>query len=191
MFNKINSNLSILILLFFIILATSTVLGHGVHLDAHVEGNKIIAEASYSDGSAIKNADLNIYDEHGHRLSTFQTDESGKAEFKIPVLEDLELVLNDNLGHRSQYIIKKSKLPPELNNSAPESGIEAEKRTNRLNEEKLRNIISEELNKKLAPITNDLDKLSRSGPGITEIIGGIGYIFGLMGLYLYFKKRKN
>jgi nickel transport protein len=29
------------------------------------------------------------------------------------------------------------------------------------------------------------------GPGLTEIIGGIGYIFGVMGLILYLKGRKK
>jgi len=62
---------------------------------------------------------------------------------------------------------------------------------NAVTEEQLRKIVSEELDKKLAPINHDLDQLSNSGPGMTEIIGGIGYIFGLMGLYFYFKKREN
>jgi nickel transport protein len=31
----------------------------------------------------------------------------------------------------------------------------------------------------------------KDGPSITEIIGGIGYIFGLFGLVMYFKSRKT
>jgi len=29
------------------------------------------------------------------------------------------------------------------------------------------------------------------GPGITEIMGGIGYIIGLVGIALYFSNRKR
>ncbi len=29
------------------------------------------------------------------------------------------------------------------------------------------------------------------GPGLTEIIGGIGYIFGLVGMAMYFTSRKK
>lgn len=188
MFNKLNLSIFFLLFLAALLFSTSAVLAHGVHLDAYVEGNKIIAEASFSDGAAIKNSEINIYDEHGHLLNTSQTDENGRAEFKVPVLEDLRLVLNDNLGHQAQYIVKRSKLPAEFQSSNSESKMES---ANAVNEEQLRKIISDELDKKLAPINHDLDKLSNSGPGMTEIIGGIGYIFGLMGLYFYFKKREN
>ncbi|TDO92173.1 nickel transport protein [Halanaerobium saccharolyticum] len=186
MFNKLS--LSIFLFLAVLLFSTSAVLAHGVHLDAYVEGDKIIAEASFSGGAAIKNSEINIYDEHGHLLNTSQTDENGIAEFKIPVLEDLRLVLNDNLGHQAQYIIERSKLPAEFQSSDPESKRGA---ANVVSEEQLRKIVREELNKKLAPINHNLVKLANSGPGMTEIIGGIGYIFGLMGLYFYFKKREN
>jgi nickel transport protein len=188
MFNKLNQSILLLLLLAVLLFSPSAVLAHGVHLDAYVVGNKIIAEASFSDGAAIKNSGINIYDEHGNLLNTSQTDENGRAEFNIPVLEDLKLILNDNLGHQAQYIVKRSKLPAEFQSSNPESKMEA---ANAVSEEQLRIIVSEELDKKLAPINHDLDQLSNSGPGMTEIIGGIGYIFGLMGLYFYFKKREN
>jgi nickel transport protein len=29
------------------------------------------------------------------------------------------------------------------------------------------------------------------GPGVTEIIGGIGWIFGLVGVWAYFMSRKH
>jgi hypothetical protein len=31
----------------------------------------------------------------------------------------------------------------------------------------------------------------KEGPGVTEIIGGIGYILGLFGLVMYFRNRKK
>lgn len=191
MFNKYKLNLSISFFMFFIIFAASAVLAHGINLDAYVEGNKIIAEASFSDGSVIKNAEVKVYDGQGHLLSSTQTDENGIAEFEIPALEDLKLVLNDKLGHQAENRLERSELPADLENKELESESTAEKMETTFSEEELRTIVSEELDKQLSPLKQELNKMNNSGPGITEIIGGIGYIFGLMGLYLYFKKREN
>ncbi len=52
------------------------------------------------------------------------------------------------------------------------------------------------LDKKLAPVLKKLSHLEakqKEGAGITEIIGGIGYIIGLMGLtaYIQFRHKIN
>ncbi|MGE0083746.1 MAG: carboxypeptidase-like regulatory domain-containing protein [Desulfococcaceae bacterium] len=51
--------------------------------------------------------------------------------------------------------------------------------------------IEKSLDEKLKPLIRMLADSQQKGPGISEIAGGIGYIFGLMGLVLYFKSRKK
>jgi nickel transport protein len=62
-----------------------------------------------------------------------------------------------------------------------------------LGKREIEEIIDASLGKKLAPITEILADSIHRGPGITEIMGGLGYIFGLVGVALYFanRKRKN
>lgn len=57
--------------------------------------------------------------------------------------------------------------------------------------EQLRNMVAETLELKLAPIRQEIAKRSSSGPGMVEIIGGIGWIIGLVGIALYFRSRKS
>ncbi len=54
-------------------------------------------------------------------------------------------------------------------------------------------IVDRTLEKKLRPIKNILLQIqeSSSKPGISEILGGIGYILGLMGIVMYFKSRRR
>ena len=47
------------------------------------------------------------------------------------------------------------------------------------------------LNKKITPLTKMVADLEQKGPSINDIIGGIGYIFGLMGVAIYFSSRKK
>jgi len=60
-----------------------------------------------------------------------------------------------------------------------------------LSRQEVKALIDESLDRKLTPITNMLaDSLDR-GPRISEVIGGIGYIFGLVGVALYFSTRRK
>ena len=45
--------------------------------------------------------------------------------------------------------------------------------------------------RELEPVKRMLASLSQKGPGVTEIIGGIGYILGLFGIMAYMKSRKK
>lgn len=46
------------------------------------------------------------------------------------------------------------------------------------------------LRRELAPVKQMLAELSQPGPGMTEIIGGIGYILGIFGIAAYMKSRR-
>jgi nickel transport protein len=62
--------------------------------------------------------------------------------------------------------------------------------------ETLRAIVEEAVEAKVAPMRASLDGLQRQvaelgkdrGPGLVEILGGIGWIIGLMGLFVWLKR---
>jgi len=55
----------------------------------------------------------------------------------------------------------------------------------------IKNIIDQSLDKKLQPIMRELAKAKHEEKmSPTEIFGGIGYIFGIIGIVLYFTKKK-
>lgn len=47
------------------------------------------------------------------------------------------------------------------------------------------------LDRKMKPLMRTMANLEQKGPTVNEIVGGIGYIFGLMGVVLYFKSRQK
>ncbi|MFW6137929.1 MAG: hypothetical protein ACOC7U_02030 [Spirochaetota bacterium] len=59
--------------------------------------------------------------------------------------------------------------------------------------EQVRMVVDQELSKHLKPLSRDIAmlKAEKNKPSITEIVGGIGYIIGIMGLVLYFKSRRS
>lgn len=62
--------------------------------------------------------------------------------------------------------------------------------TTQMSQEDMRAIIHGALEQHLSPIHRQLAAQSAKGPTIAEIIGGIGWIIGLVGIALYFKSRK-
>jgi nickel transport protein len=45
------------------------------------------------------------------------------------------------------------------------------------------------LDKKLAPIMRTLAEMQEQKIRLTDVLGGLGYIFGLMGVAVYFKRK--
>lgn len=182
-------NLILLVsLLAFILSFSLPAFAHKVILYAYVEGDKIIAEGGFGDGSPAKNAEITVHNKAGELLAEGTTDENGVCEIQIPAKTDLELTMKAGMGHQAEYSISESELP-NLAQQQSTSSTALETNSQTVNEEQLRKIIAEELDKKLAPIKKSIVQANQdTGPSFTEIIGGIGYIFGLMGVALYFRK---
>ena len=179
----------------FILLITLPTAAHKVILYAFVEGETIIAEGGFGDGSPAKNSNIKIYDSKGQLLKETITNEKGIAEISILDLDlaeksNLKIVLNAGLGHQADYTISEEEL-----SDIGDKGISGDEgiEVNKIEEERLRTIISQELEKEIDPLRRRLVQIENDKrPGLTEILGGIGYIFGIMGTALYFLKgRKN
>jgi nickel transport protein len=60
-----------------------------------------------------------------------------------------------------------------------------------LSRRELQEAIDTSLDKKLAPILTMLSEAVDPGPRMSDIMGGIGYILGLVGVAFYFSARKR
>jgi nickel transport protein len=62
-----------------------------------------------------------------------------------------------------------------------------------ISESEIEAIVESAVDKKLQPVMRMLVKLQESSgkPGFTEIIGGIGYIIGILGIVAYFKAKRR
>jgi nickel transport protein len=157
---------------------------------AWVEGDTIFTESKFSGGKKAIHAPVVIFDKDGKKLLEGKTDNKGEFSFKIPKLTDLKIVLNAGMGHKAEWTVPESEIR--------EAGAILEKKSAvetsgpiavGLSKEEVRKIVEDSLDKKLRPILRMISESRNTKPSLTEIIGGIGYIFGLMGIALYFKNR--
>jgi nickel transport protein len=116
----------------------------------------------------------------------------------------LQIVLIGGAGHRNEWRVSASEftgagaaeasspavsvaetVPPQSGSSASMSSG-----TITLSPGELQALIEQSLDKKLAPILHRLGNVEQ-GPSLSDIIGGIGYIIGLVGLAAYFNSRRK
>ena len=165
-------------------------LAHKVIIFAWIEGDTVFTESKFSGGREATGAQVLVFDRDGKQLLEGKTNNKGEFSFKIPKLTDLRIVLNAGMGHKAEWTILESEIQEA-------SGVLGSKRTAEssqpiavgLSKAEIKELIEDSLDRKLRPIVRVITESQSKGPSVTEIVGGIGYIFGLMGLALYFKNR--
>ena len=188
-----NSTMCLLILFFASILIMSTslpALAHKVTIFAWVEGDSVFTESKFSGGRKATGAQVLVYDREGKQLLEGKTNNKGKFSFKIPKLTDLRIVLNAGMGHKAEWRIPESEIKEAGGVSEKKRAGESSQPINvGLSKEEIKKLIEESLDRKLRPIVRMMTESQSKGPSVTEIVGGVGYIFGLMGVAIYFRNR--
>lgn len=185
--------LTILLLVSLLMISVNPpALAHKVMIFAWVEGDTVFTESKFSGGKKVMNAQVLVFDKGGEQLLEGKTDNKGKFSFKVPKLTDLRIVLNAAMGHKAEWTMPESEIrescgdPGSKKTDEPSQAIAVG-----LSKEEVKKLVEESLDRKLRPIIKMITESQSKGPSVTEIIGGIGYIFGLMGLVIYFRNRRK
>lgn len=188
---------------FILIMLVSGVLntpayGHKVMVFAYEEEGLVMLEGYFADGKMAQDSLVEVFGQSNNKLLEGRTDENGSFSFPMPKESELRIVLTASMGHRAECTVKgkgDEEIKPDQEDafSSAESGREdaASAALSETAEERIRSIVSEELDRKLAPLMHEMALLRQDRPSLTEIIGGIGYIAGIMGLIMYFKTRRK
>jgi nickel transport protein len=197
----------------WLVLCVRPAWAHKVMIFGWVEGDTVYTDSKFSGGKKVKNSKVLVYDKEGNQLLEGKTDEQGKFHFKVPKKTDLRIVLEASMGHMAEWMIPAEEItavgPVSEERSTPGVGLQVAAKGESpsietitsgelpapaplgLSRQEVKALIDESLDRKLAPILNMLVDSLESGPRVSEVIGGIGYIFGLVGVALYFANRQR
>jgi nickel transport protein len=182
--------------LYVFLLTASMAYAHMVYIFAWAEGDTIYTESYFSGNKRVNGGLIRVLDLTGKELLQGKTNEMGEFSFKIPQKTDLRITLEGSMGHGAEYLFKAEEFSDRLESTDREKADNTPVITSPpladMEVDKVRAMIEEVVDSRLDPILRRLAKLQEeSGPGLTEVIGGIGYIFGIMGLIMYLKARKK
>ena len=198
-----------------LLVSFSQALAHNVTVFAWVEGDTVHVESKFSGGRRPVAAPVEVYDVRGNLLLKGVTDEKGEFSFKVPKKTEMKVVLLAGMGHKGEWTIPFSDLEAVSADTATQAaetdspsseptdpnqakGVLSTVGANpvpvgHVTAAEIRKAVEAALDTKLKPVMKLLVETRRSGPSVTDILGGIGYIFGLIGVAAYFnaKRRKS
>ncbi|KPA14261.1 hypothetical protein MHK_005532, partial [Candidatus Magnetomorum sp. HK-1] len=175
---------------------------HKVSVFAWVEGDTVYTESKFSGGKKVKNAPIEVFDPNGNKIIGGTTNENGEFSFKISKKMEMKIVLIAGMGHKAYWVLPIEEFTEESTNF-----IEDKKKQKLITEsppkklhtsecvtsEDVQQIVENVLDKKMKPLINKINKSldPNHTPKFSDILGGIGYILGLIGIGAYYNYRNK
>jgi nickel transport protein len=175
----------------------STAYAHKVNVFAYVEGDQVYIQGYFSDGTKAKNSDVTVYASDGQELTKGQTDEDGAFTFPTQGKQQaLHVVLNAGMGHQATYDIPTDEMADAT--AAPSASRDPAPRVDephaggdsaapaQISEAAIRKAVAEGV----LPLAREISEL-KERRGFSDIVGGIGFIVGVLGIVAYLKARQQ
>ena len=177
---------------------------HKVTVFAWAEGDRVFTESKFSGGKMVKAGKVEVFDRSGNLLLEGRTDDNGAFTFKAPAITDMKIVLTAGMGHQNSWLLSAAELgegepiPLATHDMPPEpAGLETPRETipasagPGLTALEIEAIVSRQLEQKMKPLVRMVAASQEKGPTMNDIVGGIGYIIGLVGVGAYVRYRKD
>jgi nickel transport protein len=175
---------------------------HKVSIFAWVEGGTVYTESKFSGGKKVNGGKVEVFDKAGTLLLEGQTDPQGQFSFPVPKVGDLNIVLTAGMGHKNSWLLTAAdmglgdaKPAPQPPSAAAPGAVEPAVGTAPagpgLSAQEVEAIVSRQLDQKLQPLARTLALAQDKGVTFGDVIGGIGYIIGLVGLGAYVRYRRQ
>jgi nickel transport protein len=193
--------LQIAVVAMFFWIGTGSAAAHRVIVFAWVEGDTVHVESKFPGGKKVHHGQVLVYDAEGELVIEGETDEEGAFDFQVPGKSSLRIVLDAGMGHRAEWVIpakevqgvvpEKAEDPVEPQESAAQEGGAFTSPASAVTLREIEAVVEETVEKKLQPVLRMLAESRQQGPSFSEILGGIGYIVGLVGLAAYLHYRRK
>lgn len=189
---------------------------HRVNIFAFVDGDAVQVECGFNRSQKVKQGTVEVFDAAtGAKLLQGATD--GNGVFRFPVTaelreagHDLNIRIIAGEGHQNDWTVSADELAAsgtpkavavaaaETAPAAPAAGQAAPSASSAspvaavsggATPAEIERIVDAALDAKLSPIKRMLAEQTEAGPNLRDIIGGIGWIFGLIGIAAYLRRR--
>jgi nickel transport protein len=163
------------------LLMASAAAAHQIHLSAVVDGRMIRGQATALGDEPLAGATVTAYDPSGRAIGRATTDAAGRFVMEVRRRADHRLVLDAGEGHAVERLVPAEQLPADLPTgrqppeATPSSAAESPELLAEL----------QAIRQQLSDLRLELDRY-QNRIRLTDILGGLGCIFGVMGVAFYF-----
>ncbi len=188
-------------------LLTSQAEAHKIRVFAYENNGEIVTEAKFSSGRPAKQVAIEVIAANKTTLLSGKTDNNGEYRFSTDMIPlgnagNLTIIANDGAGHRGTWSLEEadylgtapdhSHPPEEPSPTTSQVNDTPETRTTvpPLDYQTIEHIVEQTVAREIAPLKKMLTDQKHDKISIQDILGGLGYIFGLAGIAAYYKFRK-
>jgi len=191
--------------LLFAQLLASPALAHRVNVFAVAENGVLVGEGYFSGGGKAMDSLVEVLDPSGAVLAQGRTGADGSFSIPLPAAfaPPLRVVLKAGEGHQGDYTLTAQDLgqPAPASPAAAPSGppVSApvppmdDARLSALVERAVARAVPGIVEEKLAPLRLQLARMAEQDQSarLRDIVGGLGWIIGLVGIAAWFKRPKR
>ena len=171
-------------------LCATSALAHRVNIFATWTGERIEGECYASDGDAVKGQTVVVHGPDGAELGRVTTNAEGGFVFAPPQCVTLRFLIDTADGHHAEFTVPATDMAsggaaaPQAAAQATEAAPVAEATLPAAGDS-----VTGAVRKAVAPLERRIDKLETQ-IRFRDILGGIGYIWGVAGVVLYLRCRR-
>lgn len=175
----------------------TTAYAHKVKLFATATGNLITGYAYFPGGGRVSNIPIKVWGPEGTAFGETLTNAEGEFSYTVTQRVVHTFTLDTGDGHHASYTVTAA----ELSDTLPLPSVEKTNLLTPLTQDKvivnqaislspqeLENLLEQVVSKQIRPLREQLDAYEDK-IRLHDIWGGIGYIFGVMGILFYANKR--
>lgn len=178
----------------FVILASGTAQAHKLKVFASATGPVIEGYAYFSPGGRAYQASVTVASEDGTVLDRLRTDNEGNFRFEAKRRIDYVVTVDGGDGHVASYTVSANDLPetlPVQEGDSPAAGAKtAAPAGPAVDQTVLTALIEQSVARQIRPLREELDA-NQEKIWWHDVLGGIGYIFGLCGLAFGLSSRRG
>jgi nickel transport protein len=187
---------------------------HKVNVFAYVEGDAVVVEGYFSGKAKAQNSVVEVLDSDGQKILEGKTDEKGICRFKLADLPGtkgaIKIVLGGGMGHKAEFTLSEADLrvstqetatpqaKTQKTTTAAPASVTVQPSGQIPDSALMKKIVEDAVDEKIQPLLKMLGSQQMmlmeqkdKGPTITEIVGGIGWILGIVGVAGYFMGRSG
>lgn len=167
------------------------VLAHKLNVFAWVEGRKIIGEAYFRGRAPLAGGAVTVFGPAGDKLGQTTTDQQGKFHFEPKLRGDHRIVVDAGDGHAESFTVGADELPADLPAGPSAAAKAAPPPLATRSGGESPPPVPAGLQSQIGQLRAELQEF-KSEIRLRDVLGGIGYILGLMGVAFYvLGARKN
>lgn len=186
-------------LLILLALLASPAFAHNIVGGVYAIGSLIEGEVGFSDGiMGQAGVPVIITDGNGNKLGEVKVEEEGLFSFEATSRIDHHFSIDLGSGHVLKTMLPADELPDSLMGgdgaateatAAVSSSAGSAVALNGADSAALQQMIERSVSKQIKPLRKELQAYKEKA-SLQDILGGIGYIFGLCGIGIWLRQRK-